>query len=310
MKYNAKISRFDKFCGTVLFYICKVLGWLPDWLLYGVFARVVYFVLYRVLHYRVSVTRINLERSFPEKSEQERKDIERKFYLHLADVMIDSISFAGISRKRLANRIVYTNIDELRAELDGRSWLCALGHYGSWEYFCGFPQFLTEYKMLGVYRPLHSKPMDYFYFKIRSRFGCEPTTMTNLLKSMVRSIRSGDRFEVGLVCDQTPPFYEIKHWFNFLNQPTPFFEGLERLARKFGMPIYFAHVVPTRRMSYELTFERIYDGREEVEDYELMQCYADKLEQMIKDAPELWMWSHRRWKHRPGVKWQRRKSSY
>lgn len=310
MKYNAKIGWFDKLCGGAMFYLCRVLGWLPDCILYGCFAPFVYFVMYRLLHYRISVVRINLENSFPEKTEEELREIERKFYRHLSNVLVDSISFAGISRKKLATRIVYTNLDELREELNGRSWLCALGHYGSWEYFCGFAHFFSGYDMLGVYRPLHNKAFDYFYYNMRRRFGCTPVTMTGLLKSMVQNINAGKQFEVGLICDQTPPFYEIKHWFNFLNQPTPFFEGLERLASKFRLPIYFAHLKKTGKISYEITFERVYDGEEEFSEYELMQRYVEKLELMIRESPELWMWSHRRWKHKPGMEWKRRKSSY
>ncbi len=310
MEYNGKIGFWARLCGDALFYGCKVVGWLPDWFLYGVLAKVNYFLLYHVLHYRRSVTRINLSRSFPQKSEAERLEIERKFYRHLAEVIVDTFSYVGISPKRIAKRVHYVDIDKFHDSLEGKSWICALGHYGSWEYFCAFPLFFHNYVMLGVYRPLHNKVIDYFYYNMRRRFGCTPTTMTGLMKSVVKHTRAGDSFEVGLLCDQTPPYYEIKHWFDFLNQPTPFFEGMERFAFKFHMPVYFAHLKKTATAHYELWFEELYDGKEELEEYELMQRYVSKLESMINDSPELWMWSHRRWKHKPGQKWQRRKSSY
>jgi KDO2-lipid IV(A) lauroyltransferase len=45
--------------------------------------------------------------------------------------------------------------------------------------------------------------------------------------------------------------------------------------------------------------EEIYDGKENVAQHEITQRYATRLEQMIREQPELWMWSHKRWKHTP-----------
>lgn len=47
-----------------------------------------------------------------------------------------------------------------------------------------------------------------------------------------------------------------------------------------------------------MSFEPIYDGVEEVAEYEITERYVRRLEAMICEHPELWMWSHRRWKHK------------
>ena len=57
-----------------------------------------------------------------------------------------------------------------------------------------------------------------------------------------------------------------------------------------------------RRGRYRMSFELIYDGTEEVAPNEITGRYVRKLEAMIREHPELWMWSHRRWKaKRPAV---------
>lgn len=57
-----------------------------------------------------------------------------------------------------------------------------------------------------------------------------------------------------------------------------------------------------QRGRYEMSFEQIYDGEEQVPAYEITERYVRRLEAMIREQPELWMWSHRRWKHkRPNV---------
>jgi hypothetical protein len=72
----------------------------------------------------------------------------------------------------------------------------------------------------------------------------------------------------------------------------------EKLALRCNLPVYFVKMNRLRRGRYEMSFELIYDGKEEVAEYEITQRYVRKLERMICECPELWMWSHRRWKHK------------
>ena len=52
------------------------------------------------------------------------------------------------------------------------------------------------------------------------------------------------------------------------------------------------------RGSYEMTFEQIEAGTEQVAEYESTERYCRRLEAMIRNRPVLGMWSHRRWKHK------------
>ena len=104
---------------------------------------------------------------------------------------------------------------------------------------------------------------------------------------------------MGLVADQSPTLRPDSHWFTFLNQKTIFHDGGEAMALKFNLPIYFEY---TRRIApgrYAIRFDEIYDGKEVVAPHEITGRYVRKLENMIMECPELWMWSHKRWKHTP-----------
>ena len=39
--------------------------------------------------------------------------------------------------------------------------------------------------------------------------------------------------------------------------------------------------------------------KEKVAQYEITERYKNRLEEMIKECPELWIWSHNRWRHTP-----------
>ncbi len=67
------------------------------------------------------------------------------------------------------------------------------------------------------------------------------------------------------------------------------------------MPVYFMNVKKNGTANYTVNFEMIYDGVEQVEEYEITERYVRRLEQMIREVPHLWMWSHRRWKHKMPV---------
>ncbi len=280
-----------------LYKVCRLLGRLPENWLYRGLGRLIYFILYRLVRYRVSVVRSNLAHSFPEKSPEERAEIEHRFYHHLAEVFVDTIRLASISRQEILERMVYTNVEEHERRMAGKNWIVAMSHYGSWEltinYVC-----LSDHRLLAVYRPLHSKAFDFYYYLVRSRFGTQPIPMHEIYREVIRSQRPDrQRIGVALIADQTPPIHEIKHWYRFLSQDTPFFAGAEKMARRFHMPIVFMHVRQTRPRHYEAELIPIYDGQEEVSEYEITQRYVEHLEAMIRETPHLWMWSHRRWKH-------------
>lgn len=285
----------DKIMASILLGLFWLFGKIP----YGVqlaVGDVLYVVLYRVFRYRVNVTRDNLKNAFPEKPEEERRRIERKFYRHLGELFIQTISIAGVTEKQFLKRMTYTNREEYEKELEGQSSLLAMSHFGTWEYESNY-QMRSDRKIMPAYHPLSNKVMDIVYYKLRSRFGTEPVSRNEVAKTVIKNIRSGIPTTFVLIADQTPPAH-TKHWMTFLHQDTAFYMGLEKLSLKFGLPVHFLHVKQLRRGYYEATFLPLWDGTEEVAEFEITERYARMLEEMIRENPHLWMWSHRRWKHK------------
>ncbi len=275
------------------------MGLLPSWFLYHVLADIIYFFVYRVARYRLKVVRTNLANSFPEKDLDWLRSVERRYYRHLSELFIDTIDLSSISRRGLRRRMTFVGLDEHLRRTEGQDWIAALSHYGSWEYFGAYAMNCPG-ECIGVYSPLHSRVFDRFYRDVRTRFGLVPVTRNTLLRHVLRTrAAGGPKMSIGMIADQSPPFFEINHWYRFLNQPTPFFWGIEKMAVRFNMPVYFMQVRKTGRARYEGEFKMIYDGREPVAEFEITQRYADALEALILRQPELWMWSHRRWKHTP-----------
>lgn len=257
-----------------------------------------YWVLYRVAHYRLTVVRDNLSRSFPEKSQAELREIEQKFYRHLGDIFLETILMSTISNKDICQRIEFINKEQIERYTKGTSWIAAMAHYGSWEYTISWGLHSKHDKVLAVYRPLSDKGFDHYYRRTRGRFGVKPVAMESVGREIIRANAEGEKITLALIADQNPSSGS-QNWVQFLGQTTLFFNGMEKLAYKFHMPVAFMHIDKFGDDHYKAWFEIIYDGQQELPHGEITRRYASHLEAMIRSKPELWMWSHRRWKHTP-----------
>lgn len=289
---------------AILFYIFFVINWvitlLPLRILFG-FSPLFHFVLYHILRYRREVVMQNLRNSFPEKTEQELITISKKFYRHLADLFIEILKLQHMKASEIKKRYRLKNpelFDKIKDE--GRSSIAVFGHYGNWEWVTSLPLNI-KYKILAAYKPLANKYFDQYLLKIRSQYGIELFPMISTGRILYRYEEAGINTLTGLVADQRPPKNEIQYWTKFLNQDTPLYLGIEKLSHKFNMVIIFFHIDKIKRGYYEVTPEIITDEPAKLKTYEVTEKHVKLLEEEIKRRPELWMWSHRRWKHKKPV---------
>jgi KDO2-lipid IV(A) lauroyltransferase len=101
---------------------------------------------------------------------------------------------------------------------------------------------------------------------------------------------------VGLICDQKPR-PEVTHtWVNFLHQETGFLDGGEVLARKFGYPVFYVYITRTARGRYHGDVRILAADPKKTAEGEITTAFARVLEQNIQEQPELWLWTHNRFK--------------
>lgn len=273
-------------------------------------------VLYPVVHrfYRRKLVRKNLDMAFPEKSEAERREIERKFYHWFCDLAVEAIKVHSISREEIEERFVWHNVDEVEAKtLDaGKDFACCyLSHYCNWEMAVGLPFSQKRMGMCQIYHPLRNDDMDEWLVHNRGQFGAENIKMKETLRRLLtlrkeakegcKQLPDGDVIRgwmLGSIADQLPKRENIHLRVNFLNQSTGVFSGSEKLARKFGMTVWYSRITMPSRGHYECHFYPMEIPAEELEadEFAYTRLYFTLLEQQIKERPELWLWTHDRWK--------------
>jgi KDO2-lipid IV(A) lauroyltransferase len=283
----------------LLWALCRLVSVLPRWFHYYLLQPFVAGLL-KLVGYRRAVITTNLQKSFPEKSESEIREIRRGYYNTLAEVIVDTISLVRVTEKRQSDFIVWENSDEISQKMKGKDWIAMAAHYGCWEYF---PMWCWQDKnsyFVSVYHPLHSEVFECFYRRLRSfsENVCQ-VPMNEAVRFFLKNRGTGRNIVLGLVSDQSPRLTADSYWHRFLNQDTIFNEGAELLAKKFRLPIYYAYIKRLARGKYSLELVELYNGTDEVAPHEINERYARILEKQINDCPELWMWSHKRWKHTP-----------
>lgn len=281
-------------------YSLKILSYLPFWLLY-LLADLLYFIIYYVVKYRVEVVRDNLSGAFPELSTKELKRLEKKFYHHFADQMVEIIKEAGMSESEMMKRVKFVNYEAIIKHFsEGKSVIGMTSHMGNWEWLTSFSLHLPEnHKMVQVYKRLRNKVSDRIFYNLRVRFGSENVEMNMLLRKMVSNRNDNKTVFYALISDQSPRINAKLFFINFLNRPTDFFIGGEELAVKFDFPVYYLSVKMEKRGYYVAEFMPITLIPKKEETHYITNTYAKLLENDIKRQPELWLWSHKRWKHKP-----------
>lgn len=285
----------------LLYYILRGFTWLTHFLplrVQYVFSDFLFFVIYHVFGYRRKVVQTNLANAFPEKNDKERRKIERGFYRHFCDGFIETLYFAFISSNRIRRRMKFLNPELPNKYLkEGRHVLVSLGHHNNWEWMCSWGLY-TQSKFYVVYKPLHNKNIDRFYHKLRSRFGAIPLDKNKTFRQLMADGVEGIPTISGFLNDQTPKKNEIQYWTTFLNQETPILLGTEKIAKKLDAVVLGGHMRKVKRGYYEVTFEVLTDTPNKCAPFEITEKHTRFLEQIIKDEPAYWLWSHRRWKHK------------
>lgn len=268
----------------------RVHYWCADWLLFP--------LMYHVVRYRRKMTAKNLALAFPEKSEKERRQIARAFYHQFCDTIVESIYGYRCSDEEMRERVVFEHMDEVNRLIDAAGGgIFMLAHFGNWEWIASIQQWVSEgVKELNVYRRLKNKGMDRLMLAIRAKRGGACVEKQRILREMVRFRAEKQPVTIGLLSDQKPRPEVTRTWVKFLNQETGFLDGGEVLGKKFGYPVFYLYITRTARGYYLVDMRTLAANPQETEEGEITKAYARALEENIQAQPELWLWTHDRFK--------------
>lgn len=285
-----------------LYHLCKWPVWavslLPLRVLYAI-SDFLYALAYHVARYRVGVVRKNLADSFPEKSKSELRSIERRFYRFFCDYMMETVKMATISKEEMGRRIRFHNMELIdEAVRKGHSIALYIGHYCNWEWITYIANLRPRGTYPGhIYHALESKAIDRLLLDIRSTMGSENIEMGNILRVIALNRSIGKKMVIGFISDQAPFWNNIHHWLTFLNHPdTPVLTGTETIAKKFDFSCVYLAMTRPRRGYYDVEVRMLAEDPRGLPPWHVTDAYFQALEESIRQRPEFWLWTHKRWK--------------
>jgi KDO2-lipid IV(A) lauroyltransferase len=258
------------------------------------------FLMYYVIGYRKKTVVQNLKNSFPEKSNEERTRIAKKFYRHFCDVTLESLKMFTISSEDVLNRIEYLDMDIPKKYYDrGKSIIVAMAHYNNWEVVAVSVDRSTKHNVYTIYKPLTNKYFDKKVIESRTKYGLRMIhnrTVKEDFEKMKNELTS-----TYFLIDQAPSVHSKPHWMTFLNQDTGVLMGAEKYAKEYDFPVLFLDMQKPKRGFYSCRYIDVTDSPRSFAEGELTEKLTRILEERIREKPEFWLWTHRRWKRKRPV---------
>ncbi len=263
-------------------------------LLYKV-SDALYFLL-KLSGYRKKVVLTNLKNAFPEKSDEDIKKICSDYYRYLTDLFLETFKTLMMTEKEALERCKFHNTDWLdKLYAENKSIIIVMGHYGNWEWAGPAFTLSTKFQLNVIYRPLSNPYFEKMMVGMRTKFGTRITPQNLTLREMVAQRK--EITATALIADQSATRQDA-YCMQFLNQDTVVYEGPEKLAKKFNYPLVFMNIKRVKRGFYEVFPELLFSEPKNAAENEISETFMRRLEKEINFDPVIWLWSHRRWKHK------------
>ncbi len=216
----------------------------------------------------------------------------------MCDMFLEMVKSISISEKKIRKRFIVKNPEELqRLEKLNKSIITFYGHYASYEWSVAVGSYIS-YKGYGVYKPIKNKYFDRLVKRIRSKYNVDFISTKETVLKVTKNEAKGIKSMVGFLSDQSPKLNKRSYWSTFMGHNVPCFTGGEQLAKKLNLSVTYLKINKVKRGYYEAEFIPLADNANDYNDFEITNKFIYHLEQQIHAAPEYYLWTHKRWKHK------------
>ncbi len=275
--------------------IFRTIRLLPVRLVGGIGAGLGRLAFYLDQRHREIATR-NITRIYPHKPRQWRTTIARESFAELGRTIFELPHVFLRSKESLKACVEVEGEDVLQAAMaEDKGVLIAACHHGNWE-LGALMLSVIDLPIEILYRPLPHPFADTFLKESRERFGCIMHPRQESIRWLLRSLKN--RACIALMVDQhigdglPVPF--LGHMANTMTLPAVMAHrtrapvigvALHRIGHSFRFRLRFWHIAKPETFASEEDFT-----------WQLSRNIADSFTPVIDCRPEMWLWSHQRWK--------------
>ena len=279
----------------VALWTCRALSFGPRPVLRGV-AKLTAGLAFRFADHRRSIALTNLQICFPEWTQKQRLDCAKRHFYFYIRAFLERFEIWFGSPKRLRQRVRIVGIDYFKVH-EGRPVIILAPHFLGLD--AGGVRFQLEHQFASLYAHQSNPLLDAWTLKGRTRFnGSVILSRQQGMTVLARWLKRGvpiyflPDMDLGLRDSVFVPFFGV---------PAATVTSVVRLSRLFG-----AVVVPLITRLTEDGYEaRFYPGWTHPDDdaqetvHEGVARMNRFIEERILEAPEQYLWTHRRFKTRP-----------
>jgi KDO2-lipid IV(A) lauroyltransferase len=234
----------------------------------------------------------NLALAYPEMSAPERQRIAIAMWDNLGRTFAEFFHLPKIVAEQ---RLALEPFERFETIAKGGPFVVCVLHMGNWE-LCAEAGTRFGVPLAGVYRSLSNPLIDAWTYQKRAPLylGGLYDKSAGTARKMLNIARQGGY--PSFVADQREGARGISTSFfghNAISNPFP-----AAIARTIGMPLYAARVMRKPGVRFTMRIEPVDVPRTKDRDADIRaatQGIQSRFEQFIREAPEQWMWAHRRW---------------
>lgn len=258
---------------------------------------------YRLLSSRRAITLDNLAKGMPELTPHNRIEVARNVFRGVATSFLEVLWFPRLSSQALGTLARVENeqlIGEALAK--GRGLVFLSAHFGNWEIGAQAVSVKTKIPMLLIVKPQANPYVDRAVNRRRTQYGCSVVPMGESVRPVLKRLESGG--VVAMAADQSAAKQSV--WVKFFGREVPVHQGPAVFALRTRAKIVVSFALRNHDGTYRVMLEMLdYDdlvGYTPENVQELTRRHVERTEAVIRQHPEQWMWTHRRWKTGPEEK--------
>ena len=252
----------------------------------------------------------NLSHAFPgELTPKQLDNLVRGVFRHFCTLVIEIIHLPRILRAHTWRK--YAELPQgdaiLEQLLSGRPMMFVTGHFGNWE-LGGFMIGALGFKTYAIARTLDNPYLDRFFrFKFREKGGQQILSKDGDFERIQKVLAEGGA--IATLGDQDAGKRGL--FVDFFGRPASTHKAVALLSLEHKAPLV---VLGTAKIGKPMRHAIIVEDVIMPEDYEgqpdavrkITERFTSALERLVRRYPEQYFWVHRRWKHEPPQRAQRK----
>ena len=240
----------------------------------------------------------NLTKCFgAEKSAAEIRALAGEIFRRIGENYLSAIKTAAMTPAQLRPHFAFVGAEKIiahRTDVGTKSRVVAIGHFGNFELYARFGQFVPALQCAATYRALGQPALDRLLLDLRNRSGCrffERRTEGDALKAAM----TGTGLLLGLLADQRSRGVRLP----FLGRECNTSTAPAVFALRYRCPLHTAICYRIGLAQWRIEVGDEIPTRENGAARDVADVMRDvnrALETAVRRDPANWFWVHRRWK--------------